>query len=260
MTNDFKSILAKANTGDVNSMRELGRMFRFGEGMKKNIKNAIQCFEKAAKLHDIESQFQLGYIYFSGEGVDADEKKGLYWLKKAAEQGHATSQRIIEGDYSNDDKIIHNKAYQYNAPSIPDEPYRNISSSWEYKSSQYLDYYNDSKWGDGFIGDFKMTFWVGIFIMCTSGLIFGAMSPIGIIFGCVLVVWALRNRSRKIIIRIYKLFVDGTDMGYRSTDFDWGKYFELYDIEFDYQDGKTVSVYKHEQKWYKQYEMGGNSL
>lgn len=109
MTSDFKSILAKAKTGDVNAMRELGCMYRFGDGVEKNIKNAIYCYQKTAKLNDVESQFNLGYIYFSGEGVEADLKKGLGWLQKAADQGHKTSQRIVEGHYNNKDRKVLNK-------------------------------------------------------------------------------------------------------------------------------------------------------
>jgi TPR repeat protein len=46
---------------------------------------------KAAKQGDPLSQHNLGYCYENGEGVEKDIKKAIEWYQKAAKQGHEDS-------------------------------------------------------------------------------------------------------------------------------------------------------------------------
>lgn len=48
---------------------------------------AKKLFEKVAKKNEACSQFQLGMMYFYGHGLKKNVKKAKYWLNKASKNG-----------------------------------------------------------------------------------------------------------------------------------------------------------------------------
>jgi TPR repeat protein len=46
--------------------------------------------KKLAEMGDIDAQFELGLMYRYGEGVPQDYKQAVYWYTKAAEQGYVS--------------------------------------------------------------------------------------------------------------------------------------------------------------------------
>jgi len=58
-----------------------------GQYWKKDEKEAVKCFEKAAKQGHPRATAQMGACYRYGKGVDPDEKKAAEWFKKAANLG-----------------------------------------------------------------------------------------------------------------------------------------------------------------------------
>lgn len=59
---------------------------------RKNYKEALVWYKKAAKQGNVFAQSNLGYMYYNGDGVSQDYKEALIWYKKAAKQGDATAQ------------------------------------------------------------------------------------------------------------------------------------------------------------------------
>lgn len=65
----------------------MGRRYREGDGVEKDIVKAIDCLARAVELGDMASASSLGYIYLTGEGVDTDVSKAQAYLVRASEAG-----------------------------------------------------------------------------------------------------------------------------------------------------------------------------
>jgi len=53
---------------------------------------ALEIFKPLAENHSKEAQFSLGVMYRQGQGVAHDDKEAVAWWSKAAEQGHVEAQ------------------------------------------------------------------------------------------------------------------------------------------------------------------------
>jgi TPR repeat protein len=74
--------LKNAIKGDKSAQREVGYRYLYGFGVKKNIKEALSWFSKAAINADACSFGLMGDIYFEGDGIKEDRALGLtYWKK-----------------------------------------------------------------------------------------------------------------------------------------------------------------------------------
>jgi len=60
-----------------------------GAGLRKNLKKAAECYQKSANLGEAGGQSWLGQLYMKGEGVPKNLDKAVYWFQKAAAQGEA---------------------------------------------------------------------------------------------------------------------------------------------------------------------------
>jgi TPR repeat protein len=83
-----------ANTppSDAEMLCRQGLKFANGDGVARDYKQAVDCYQKAANENHIEAQYQLGLLYWQGRGVPRNEAIALQWLRRAAEQGHAGAQ------------------------------------------------------------------------------------------------------------------------------------------------------------------------
>jgi TPR repeat protein len=90
---DFKSVLAKAKSGDASSQSSLSVMYANGEGVTKDEAEAKKWMLKAAAQNDVRAQRNLYLMLSQALGVPKDEKEALKWLQKVVEQGDA------EGEY-----------------------------------------------------------------------------------------------------------------------------------------------------------------
>ncbi len=92
---------------DIESILKLAKIYENGEGVDKDINQAIDYYKRAAHLDDIESILKLAKICENGEGVDKDIKKAIDYYKKAAELGNVTAIRKLE-EYENRKEIEEN--------------------------------------------------------------------------------------------------------------------------------------------------------
>ena len=75
-----------ASRGSSEALFLLGEHFESGEGVPKDMKRAIECFETAAKAGYNPAQSKLGYLY-KAETAFLNPERSIYWNNKAAENG-----------------------------------------------------------------------------------------------------------------------------------------------------------------------------
>lgn len=91
-----------AQLGLTNAMRETGRRYFEGIGVRKNLDRSILWLTEAAKQGDVESQFFLGKLltgYIRGGPLLCKPKDGSQWLCAAAENGHEEAAQLLASDF-----------------------------------------------------------------------------------------------------------------------------------------------------------------
>lgn len=86
MVQQFKKQLEFAQSGKIQAMYDVGKLYQRGRGVNKNINKAAEWFQKAADAGHAASQAQLGILYFEGRGVPQDYNKAVSLLNAAAKQ------------------------------------------------------------------------------------------------------------------------------------------------------------------------------
>ncbi len=74
----------------------IGLCYELGEGLNKNMDEAVHWYQKVAEQGIAAAQFQLAICYATGKGVEKNADKTIKWLRKAAEQGHEEATDILE--------------------------------------------------------------------------------------------------------------------------------------------------------------------
>lgn len=101
---DVEKARARAEAGDVDAMRELGRYHDpdLNKSDAANQDEAVKWYRKAAEKGDARAAFNLGACYRWGTtGLARDPAKALEFLRVAAEQGHPTAIYMV-GSYLED--------------------------------------------------------------------------------------------------------------------------------------------------------------
>ncbi len=75
---------------------------------KKEFKQAIKFFLKAAQQGHVEAQFKLGICYRRGWGETQDYDKAVKWYREAAERGHADAQNSLGTRYKKGQGVLRN--------------------------------------------------------------------------------------------------------------------------------------------------------
>jgi len=92
---------AKAEAGDVLSMRTVGKNLIFGKNsFAKDEAQGFRWFERAAKRGDGESLRCLSNCYTSGLGVAEDTSMGLMLMTEAATLGESIACRVLGDAYA----------------------------------------------------------------------------------------------------------------------------------------------------------------
>jgi hypothetical protein len=92
----LQKYLAKAQAGDVDAQYNIGTMYYHGEGVERDLDQALKWFHLAAEQNDTAAQFNLGFMYGKGEGTPKNHRASMEWFKKAASQGHSGAHEILE--------------------------------------------------------------------------------------------------------------------------------------------------------------------
>ena len=83
-----------AEQGDASAQYNLGQMYRKGEGVPLNYKEAAKWYRLAAEQGDASAQFNLGKMYFKAQ-VPLNYKEAAKWYRLAADQGHGSAQNNL---------------------------------------------------------------------------------------------------------------------------------------------------------------------
>src|SRR5262249_48348698 len=81
-----------ANQGDTLAQLRIGYCYELGQGVEKDPKKAVEWYEKAANQDNASAQAKMGYYYELRQGVEIDLNKAIEWYEKAANQGDAAAQ------------------------------------------------------------------------------------------------------------------------------------------------------------------------
>ena len=76
-----------AEAGYPEAQYYLGEAYYYGEGVPKDMFQAVAWYRKAAEQCDSESQYSLGYMYEHGYGVERDYEQAIRWYREASLKG-----------------------------------------------------------------------------------------------------------------------------------------------------------------------------
>ena len=89
-----------ADHGNAGAQKNLGLMYRTGEGVTRDYAAAMSWYRKAAEQGDANAQFNLGVMYANGQSVPQNYEAAVSWYRKAAEQGDANAQFNLGNMYA----------------------------------------------------------------------------------------------------------------------------------------------------------------
>ena len=93
----FKLDLILAKRGDPGAQFYVASAYEEGRGVKKNLKQAFEWFNKGAANKHNGAQFKLGEFYENGWGVKKDKGKAEFWYKTAEKNGsRLASKRLAQ--------------------------------------------------------------------------------------------------------------------------------------------------------------------
>jgi len=80
--------------GDQRAMVELGQMYEEGRGVPKDVRHAVELYERAAE-QSRWARAKLGAMYLEGNGIPKDYEKARSWLQRAAADGNAAARNNL---------------------------------------------------------------------------------------------------------------------------------------------------------------------
>lgn len=89
---DITTIRKNAENGDLEAQNTMGYSYQRGEGVPRDMVQAIFWYKKAAESGYAKSQSNMGNLYLAGRGVPKDTAEAIKWLQKAANQDYAKAQ------------------------------------------------------------------------------------------------------------------------------------------------------------------------
>ena len=99
-------IKSLAEKGDAEAELKMGLRYTPNAKGGKDVKIAVQWYEKAARHGQVEAQYRYGLALLEGRGVVQDYKTAFYWLEKAAQLGQPQAQATL-GEIYNSGIAIH---------------------------------------------------------------------------------------------------------------------------------------------------------
>ncbi len=87
----FAEWMKLGQAGDAAAQRNIGQMYRLGQGVAQNDAEAVKWYRKAAEQGLSRAQANLGMMYLLGRGTKQDYAEAARWFARAAAQGHVIS-------------------------------------------------------------------------------------------------------------------------------------------------------------------------
>jgi TPR repeat protein len=96
---DFELMLPFAKKGHALIQNQIGVMYESGNGVNKNIQEALIWYEKAAKQKNPWALYNLGEIYYMGTHVGQNYTKAFEYYKESASLGNYKAQNVLANMY-----------------------------------------------------------------------------------------------------------------------------------------------------------------
>ena len=129
-----------ANQGHAPAQYNLGVMYKNGYNVTKDDARALEWYQKSANQGYAPAQNSLGLSYSFGSGVTRDETKALEWYQKSANQGYAPAQCNLGNMYL----FGHGVAKDY-AKAL--DLFKKAINQGEPLSQVYMGYMYENGWG-----------------------------------------------------------------------------------------------------------------
>ncbi|NLI76042.1 MAG: sel1 repeat family protein [Candidatus Riflebacteria bacterium] len=111
---EVDGLLRLAQEGDVEAQVRLGHLFRAGQGVPADPREAVRWFSRAAKGGHPEAQCRLGLHLLEGSGVPRDYAKAREWFEQAARRNEAEAQfRLFQMDLEGKVVLGENEGMQW---------------------------------------------------------------------------------------------------------------------------------------------------
>jgi len=105
----IKALEELAKNGDAEAQYKMGTRYISGNGVKKNVKRAIELFNQSAAQDYTRSLYILGKLYWDGTYIKKKDSKAIEWFEKAARKGHGNAQynlAVILSRYPNNKEFL----------------------------------------------------------------------------------------------------------------------------------------------------------
>lgn len=92
----YPYLLQAAGYGHGKARMYIGSMFHLGNGVDKDIAEAINWYRLADEENNNDiAQYNLGFIYYQGDGVPKNEDLAMQYFRKASANGNSMAQQAI---------------------------------------------------------------------------------------------------------------------------------------------------------------------
>ena len=85
-------LIELAEKGIADAQYNLGVCYANGQGVAKNMAEAVRWYRKAAEQGHTKAQYNLGWCYYMGNGVHRNYAEAVKWFSNAAKQCDASAQ------------------------------------------------------------------------------------------------------------------------------------------------------------------------
>ena len=83
----------------VESMLRIGRCYETGDGVGKDLAEAVKWYRMAAEEGHVQAALELSKCYTFGFGVRKNRVTSSKWLRRAAEGGHVSAMMLLAHRY-----------------------------------------------------------------------------------------------------------------------------------------------------------------
>lgn len=101
-------LINKANSGDVDAMLELAKMYQEGNGVRRGWRKAATFYRKAANLGNATAINRLGDMYYFGYGIEKNFYKAFELYTKSADLGNTEAINNLAFMYENGKGVMQN--------------------------------------------------------------------------------------------------------------------------------------------------------
>ena len=84
-----------ADNYDLAALRNMGHLYRLGQGVARDGEKAVRYYTRAAELGFAPAQLNLAVMFYEGDGIPADAKAARYWAQRAASAGYVPARRWL---------------------------------------------------------------------------------------------------------------------------------------------------------------------